>query len=118
MWRGPDQRMDRPEDRHLDSILADAQRLLHAGHVEGGLIRIPKAPPGTSLLLNKLINDFCGRWNEYNGKEDHADNEDEHLFHDLATATNTPALSFARSEEPTTELQSLMRISYAVFLLK
>src|SRR3546814_7987881 len=118
--------MDRPEDRHLDSILADAQRLLHAGHVEGGLIRIPKAPPGTSLLLNKLINDFCGRWNEYNGKEDHADNEDEHLFHDLATATNTPALSFAdvaakaalRSEEHTSELQSLMRISYAVFCLK
>src|SRR3546814_16405726 len=24
-----------------------------------------------------------------------SDNEDEHLFHDLATATNTPALSFA-----------------------
>src|SRR3546814_6110905 len=73
MWRGPDQRMDRPEDRHLDSILADAQRLLHAGHVEGGLIRIPKAPPGTSLLL--------------------------------------------RSEEHTSELQSLMRNSYAVFCL-
>src|SRR3546814_4119346 len=55
MWRGPDQRMDRPEDRHLDSILSDAPRLLHAGNVEGGWLRIPNAPPGTTLLLTKQI---------------------------------------------------------------
>src|SRR3546814_15007198 len=32
--------------------------------------------------------------------------------------TVTPPMSFSRSEEHTSELQSLMRISYAVFCLK
>src|SRR3546814_9920204 len=34
------------------------------------------------------------------------------------TPTSTPADSVSRSEEHTSELQSLMRISYAVFCLK
>src|SRR3546814_17325618 len=39
MWRGPDQRMDRPEDRLLASFLADAQRVLQSDHCEGRLDR-------------------------------------------------------------------------------
>src|SRR3546814_8565613 len=35
-----------------------------------------------------------------------------------APAESTPAVATARSEEHTSELQSLMRISYAVFCLK
>src|SRR3546814_2143670 len=37
--------------------------------------------------------------------------------HGLAAALNRISGMFARSEEPTSELQSLMRISYAVFCL-
>src|SRR3546814_3253463 len=36
----------------------------------------------------------------------------------LASCSQTENTSFARSEEHTSELQSLMRISYAVFCLK
>src|SRR3546814_4286597 len=46
------------------------------------------------MRISDWSSDVCSS-DLYNGKEDHADNEDEHLFHDLATATNTPALSFA-----------------------
>src|SRR3546814_3707767 len=36
----------------------------------------------------------------------------------MATTTNDPSVMLGRSEEHTSELQSLMRISYAVFCLK
>src|SRR3546814_16809008 len=45
MWRGPDQRLDRPADRHLDRIHAHAHRLLHEGHGAGGLTRSAKTTP-------------------------------------------------------------------------
>src|SRR3546814_4594259 len=36
----------------------------------------------------------------------------------LPSRLKSPSMSYIRSEEPTSELQSLMRISYAVFCLK
>src|SRR3546814_4804003 len=42
----------------------------------------------------------------------------EHLIPDEGRDTVEPAIGAARSEEHTSELQSLMRISYAVFCLK
>src|SRR3546814_7527564 len=41
-----------------------------------------------------------------------------HLSSNLGTVELTIALHYVRSEEHTSELQSLMRISYAVFCLK
>src|SRR3546814_5141837 len=44
--------------------------------------------------------------------------EAERLLHLVARATESERLKFERSEEHTSELQSLMRNSYAVFCLK
>src|SRR3546814_10727002 len=41
-----------------------------------------------------------------------------HLLIDVFAAVTTVSLALVRSEEHTSELQSLMRISYAVFCLK
>src|SRR3546814_10334251 len=43
---------------------------------------------------------------------------DAHLTVAILSAVPTPDYAIARSEEHTSELQSLMRISYAVFCLK
>src|SRR3546814_5274772 len=44
--------------------------------------------------------------------------DDKGEIYSLYTLSGVPRSAFARSEEHTSELQSLMRISYAVFCLK
>src|SRR3546814_16195465 len=46
------------------------------------------------------------------------DREDEAVAHQVDPEAEHGAVPFGRSEEHTSELQSLMRISYAVFCLK
>src|SRR3546814_10074817 len=48
----------------------------------------------------------------------HAPENDGGVWLDLGSGPGLPGLIIARSEEHTSELQSLMRISYAVFCLK
>src|SRR3546814_3816526 len=51
-------------------------------------------------------------------KRDPLQNYVRHLRHAVATTTCRRTVAVLRSEEHTSELQSLMRISYAVFCLK
>src|SRR3546814_219054 len=68
------------------------------------LLRVPDSATANALIRDKI----AGRhWAE-------GDDEDS----PLVVALSARGLSLGRSEEHTSELQSLMRISYAVFCLK
>src|SRR3546814_6547044 len=99
-----------------------------AAHAESGSSpRISRMPsPGASLIE---ISDSLNVTPPSTGSKAHSDGPSRStlvITPDLATATCTAAATLMlvssmqpiRSEEHTSELQSLMRISYAVFCLK
>src|SRR3546814_1273295 len=81
--------------------------------LDGGYHLIPFS---TVDKVTNHMRDFGYHYGEYNvGYRENADNVIAHLGHAFDELMQDPEL---RSEEHTSELQSLMRISYAVFFLK
>src|SRR3546814_2594370 len=88
-----------PDDLMLASTSAELEKAMKAGKIAGMLGMEGGHSIGSSLAVLRQMYDLGARY---------------------MTLTHSKNLSWAdaRSEEHTSELQSLMRISYAVFCLK
>src|SRR3546814_1439753 len=69
----------------------------------------PTAPTASAVVKNAAVTVWTSRYGKLGLKM---------MSSQLPAGTNCPTALMARSEEHTSELQSLMRISYAVFCLK
>src|SRR3546814_1383266 len=87
---------------------------------EGGRLRpdaIVRIPGGKSLVIDAKVS--LNAYQDAHGAVDETERATHMAAHVASMKTHINALGAkARSEEHTSELQSLMRISYAVFCLK
>src|SRR3546814_5508674 len=106
----PDRQFE-PFGQRVDD--ADADAVEAAGHLVGIVVaRILELPAGV-----KLGHDDLGRRNAFLGVDAGRNAAAIILDADRSVAVQRDEHQVARSEEHTSELQSLMRISYAVFCL-
>src|SRR3546814_5823303 len=113
--------------RQIEDSIAVKQAVLRSSAVLGGLERLTEACLAALRAGGKII--FAGNGGSFADAQ-HLSAEFTSRFQfdraplaSLTLATNNSTISaigndYGRSEEHTSELQSLMRISYAVFCLK
>src|SRR3546814_6726146 len=120
----PGQRVD---GRIVDDDDGDVAVLLHRD-ADGGIFGHGRTPWSNGSIVDRGVDEgldlaphgIGGRGHEL-GHEDHADlldRIDEEAGREHAAPVKIARRTRNRSEEHTSELQSLMRISYAVFCLK
>src|SRR3546814_5665205 len=95
--------------RHTRGALGTGVQTCYLPILAGIIARIAVA------VVIALLRGGGGRQAQRRGRHQGGEGERDHLLHCLSPSFVRRS---ARSEEPTSELQSLMRISYAVFCLK
>src|SRR3546814_895094 len=105
----------------VTSVDRDDLRDGGAGHFVDCITAIREFSPGTKIEI--LTPDFRGKGRMERALEILAANPPDVFNHNVETVPDLyrnvrPGADYQRSEEHTSELQSLMRISYAVFCLK
>src|SRR3546814_10266411 len=105
-----------PRSTRTDTLLPYTTLVRSDVPVEHAPLRQALGAGGHDILLPDLVEK--GVLGQHRQRRETADDHRQHRQRDVPEIVDDPLGPGERSEEHTSELQSLMRISYAVFCLK